>query len=128
MPIPRDKPMCTTMYADANLNCLVTGRPMSGIIYLINQTPAQWFCQKQNIVKTVSYGSEFMAARQAIEEIMDLSYSLCMMGIALDGPIWLFGDNQKCNNFFHYYQLQPFHKHQNALFYHKFMRLLLQKV
>jgi hypothetical protein len=35
-----------------------------------------------------------MAARQAVEQIMDLRYTLRMMGIPLDGPAWMFGDNQ----------------------------------
>jgi hypothetical protein len=95
MPTPRGKPFRTTTYEDANLmHCLVTGRSMTGIIHLVNQTPVQWFCKKQNVVETATYGSEFMAARQATEQIMDLRYTLRMMGIPLDGPSWMFGDNQ----------------------------------
>jgi hypothetical protein len=95
MPTPRGKPFRTTTYEDANLvHCLVTGRSMSGIIHMVNQTPIQWFCKKQNVVETATYGSEFMVARQATEQIMDLRYTLRMMGIPLDGPAWMFGDNQ----------------------------------
>ena len=94
MPTPRGKPFRTTTY-DANLmHCLVTGRSMTGVIHLVYQTPIQWFCKKQNVVETATYGSEFMAARQATEQIMDLRYTLCMMGIPIDGPSWMFGDNQ----------------------------------
>jgi len=39
---------------------------------LVNQTPIQWFCKKQNVVETATYGSEFMVACQATEQIMDL--------------------------------------------------------
>jgi hypothetical protein len=35
-----------------------------------------------------------VAARQATEQIMDLRYSLRMIGIPLDGPAWMFGDNK----------------------------------
>ena len=95
MPTPRGKPFRTTTYEDANLmHCLVTGRSMTGVIHLVNQTPIQWFCKKQNVVETATYGSEFMAARQATEQIMDLRYTLRMMGIPIDGPSWMFGDNQ----------------------------------
>jgi Reverse transcriptase (RNA-dependent DNA polymerase) len=94
MPTPKGKVMRTTCYADANLlHCLATGRSMSGIIHLLNQTPIQWFCKKQNVVETATYGSEFMVARQATEQIMDLRYTLRMLGIPIDGPAWLFGDN-----------------------------------
>ena len=34
-----------------------------------------------------------MVARQATEQIMDLRYTLRMMGVPLDGPSWMFGDN-----------------------------------
>ena len=67
---------------------------MSGILHFVNQTPIQWFAKKQNTVETATYGSEFMVARQATEQIMDLRYTLHMMGIPIDGQSWLFGDNQ----------------------------------
>ena len=35
-----------------------------------------------------------MAARIAIEQIMDLCYTLRMLGAPIDGPAWMFGDNR----------------------------------
>ena len=35
-----------------------------------------------------------MVARQTTEQILDLRYTLRMMGILIDGKLWLFGDNQ----------------------------------
>jgi hypothetical protein len=119
MPTPLGKPFRTTTYADANLmHCLVTGRSMSGIIHMVNQTPIQWFCKKQNVVETATYGSEFMVARQATEQIMDLRYTLRMMGIPIDGPAWMFGDNQSVitsSNIPH----SSLNKRHNALSYHR---------
>jgi hypothetical protein len=40
-----------------------------------------------------TYGSEFMVARQASEQIIDLQYTLRWMGIPLNGPSWMIGDN-----------------------------------
>ena len=95
MPTPKGKTVRLSTYVDANLmHCLVTGRSMTGIIHLINQTPALWFVKRQNTVETATYGSEFVTARQDTEQIMDLRYTLMMMGVPLDGPAWLFGDNQ----------------------------------
>jgi hypothetical protein len=119
MPTPKGKPMRTTTYEDANLvHCLATGRSMSGIIHLLNQTPIQWFCKKQNVVETATYGSEFMVARQATEQIMDLRYTLRMMGIPLDGPAWMFGDNQSVitSSTIPHFNLN---KRHNALSYHR---------
>jgi hypothetical protein len=119
MPPPLGNMFRTTTYEDANLvHCLVTGRSMSGIIHLVNQTPIQWFCKKQNVVETSTYGSEFMVARQATEQIMDLRYTLRMMGIPLDGPAWMFGDNQSVitsSNIPH----SNLNKRHNALSYHR---------
>ncbi|MDJ0828176.1 MAG: reverse transcriptase domain-containing protein, partial [Rhodobacter sp.] len=92
MPVPKGKPMRTTTFKDANLmHDLATGRSCTGIIHFLNQTPIDWFCKRQKQVETATYGSEFMAARQAIEQIIDLRYTLRMFGVPLDGPSWLFG-------------------------------------
>jgi hypothetical protein len=70
---PKCKDICTTTYHDVSLiHNLITGRRMSGIITLINQTPIQWFSKKQSTVETASYGSEYMVASQTTEQIMDL--------------------------------------------------------
>jgi hypothetical protein len=71
-------------YQDANLyHNLVTGRAMSGIIHLVNQTPIANYCKKQKTVETATYGSEFMVAYHACEQLVDLCYTLCMMGFHL---------------------------------------------
>jgi len=128
MPVPKGKPMRTTCYEDANLlHCLVTGRSMSGVIHLLNQTPIQWFCKKQNVVETATYGSEFMVARQATEQIMDLRYTLRMMGIPLDGPAWMFGDNPSVimsSTIPH----SNLNKRHNALSYHRVREAISAKV
>jgi hypothetical protein len=100
---------------------------MSGIIHLLNQTPIQWFCKKQNVVETATYGSEFMVARQATEQIMDLRYTLRMLGIPLDGPAWLFGDNQSVitsSTIPH----SNLNKRHNALSYHRVREAISAKV
>jgi hypothetical protein len=94
-PVARGKPVRTTSFVDANLmHDLTTGRSASGILHMANQTPIEWFSKRQNTVETATFGSEFVAARIATEQIMDLRYTLRMMGVPLDGPAWMFGDNQ----------------------------------
>ncbi len=73
---------------------LITGRSCTGVLHLLNQTPIDWFSKRQDQVETATYGSEFMAARQAVEQIIDLRYTLRSFGVPLDGPAWLFGDNK----------------------------------
>jgi len=94
MPEPRGKPVMTTTFVDANLlHDLITGRACTGIIHLFNKTPIDWFSKRQNTVETATYGSEFVAARTAVDQIVDLRYTLRMLGVPLTGPSWMFGDN-----------------------------------
>jgi hypothetical protein len=97
---------------------LLTGRSMSGIIHFLNQTPIQWFAKKQATVETATYGSEFMVARQATEQILDIRYTLRMMGIPIDGPSWLFGDNQSVITS-STIPTSTLNKRHNALSYHR---------
>ena len=100
---------------------------MSGIIHFLNQTPIQWFAKKQATVETATYGSEFLVARQATEQILDLRYSLRMMGIPLDGPSWLFGDNSSVitsSTIPH----STLNKRHNALSYHRVRESIAAKI
>jgi hypothetical protein len=94
-PTPKGRMVRTTSFVDANLmHDVVTGRSCTGILEFLNQTPIDWFSKRQNQVETATYGSEFMAARQATERIIDLRYTLRSFGVPLDGPAWLFRDNK----------------------------------
>lgn len=69
-------------------------RSCTGIIHSLNQTPIDYFSKRQGQTETSTYGSEFVAARIAVEQIIDLRYSLRMMGAPIDGLSWLFGNNK----------------------------------
>ena len=73
---------------------VITGRSASGVLHFLNQTPWEWFSKCQAQVEMATYGSEFMASCQAIEQIMDIHYTLQMFGVPIDGASWLFGDNK----------------------------------
>ena len=94
-PPPKGKPIRTTTFIDANLmHDFTTGRAASGVLHMLNQTPIDWFSKRQGQVETATYGSEFVVARIGTEQIIDLRYTLRMFGVPLDGPSWMFGDNQ----------------------------------
>ena len=46
---------------------MITGRSVTGILHLVNGTPFEWYSKKQSTVETATYGSEFVAARIAID-------------------------------------------------------------
>jgi hypothetical protein len=87
--------MRTTSYQYASLyHVLVSGRAMSGTIQFFIQTHVIYFCKKQHTLEMATYGAEFMVACQGAQQIIDLHYTLSLMGIPLDGPSWKFGDNK----------------------------------
>ena len=67
---------------------------MNGVLHFVNGTPIDWFAKKQATVETATYGSEFVAARNAVQQILALRLTLRYLGVNLTGPSHLFGDNQ----------------------------------
>ena len=128
MPTPKGKPVRTTTFVDANLmHDLTTGRSASGVLHMVNATPIEWFSKRQNTVETATYGSEFTAARLATDQLVDLRYTLRMLGVPLDGPAWMFGDNQSVitsSNLPH----SPLTKRHNALAYHRVREAIAAKM
>ena len=118
-PRPLGKHVVTTTYVDANLmHCLLTGRSVSGILHFVNQTPIDWFSKKQATVETATYGSEFVAARIATEQIIDLRLTLRYLGIPVRNKSYLFGDNEsvvKSSTIPH----SPLRKRHNLLAFHR---------
>ena len=94
IPRPLGKRVVATSYVDANLNHdLLTGRSVSGVLHFVNQTPVHWFTKKQPTVETATYGSEFIAAKLAVEQIMAMRLTLRYLGVEVHGSTRLFGDN-----------------------------------
>jgi len=93
-PEPRGPPIVTTSYVDANLcHDMTTGKSVTGIIHFVNKTIVDFYTKKQAVVETATYGSEYMAARTATEQIIDLRTTLRYLGLNLKGTSYLFGDN-----------------------------------
>lgn len=72
----------------------VTRRSRSGFIVFLNSSPIHWFSKKQTSVETSSFGSEFIAMKSCCEYIRGLRFKLRMMGIPVEMPTYIFGDNQ----------------------------------
>ena len=85
---------------------------------MINQTVVDWDSKRQATVETATFGSEFVAARKATEAIIDLRTFVRYLGAPIDGPSWLFGDNQSVitQSTIPHSMLT---KRHNALAYHK---------
>ena len=86
VPEPLGKSVIGTTYVDANLcHDLTTGRSVTGILHFLNQTPIDWCSKKQNTVETATCGSEFVAARTAADQILDLRHALRCLGVPVKG-------------------------------------------
>ena len=95
MPDPLGEAVITTTSMDANLNhCLATGKSLTGCLHFVNKTAVDWYSKKQATVETATYGSEFVAAKTATEQIMDIRQTLRYLGAPIGAKSFLFGDNR----------------------------------
>ena len=71
IPEPLGKAVVTNTTMDANLNhYLATGKSLTGCLHFVNKTPVIWYSEKQATIETATYGSEFVPAKTATEQIM----------------------------------------------------------
>ena len=61
---------------------------------MINKRPVDWYSKKQATVESATYGSEFVAAKTATEQIMDIRQTLTYLGAPIGSESSLFGDNR----------------------------------
>ena len=98
------KPVMITSFVDANLMAdHSTGRSQTGILHLFNKTPIDWFSKAQTSVETATYGSEFVAARICVDQVIDLRNTLRYLGVPLaivngNDASFMFGDNMSVVN------------------------------
>jgi hypothetical protein len=95
MPKPCGPSMTMEVFVDADhAGDLLTRRSRTGLIVFLNGAPIYWSSKKQTSCETSTFGSEFVAMKQATEYIRGLRYKLRMMGITVDELAFVFGDNQ----------------------------------
>ena len=99
--VPKDAPdplgpeMLIRAFVDADYaGDVVSRKSRSGFIVMLNMAPIYWLSKKQACIETSSFGSEFCAMKQCCEYLRGLRYKLRMMGIPVNNPCFIFGDNQ----------------------------------
>ena len=94
-PNPLGKSVTTTTTLDPNLlHCLATGTSLTACLHFCNQTQTDWYSKKQGTVETATYGSEFVGAKTATDQIMDLRYTLRYSGVLIKSKSYMFGDTR----------------------------------
>ena len=127
-PKPLGNPVTTITYVDANLyHDIITGRSVTGILHLCNQTLVDWYSKRQATVETATFGSEFTAARIAVDQIIDLRTTLRYLGVPVQKKSFMFGDNQAVvqNSSIPHSSLN---KRHNALAYHRVREMIAAKI
>ena len=94
-PRPLGKEFIIRAFVDADFaGDKLTRRSRTGFIVMLNNAPIFWFTKKQTSAETSSFGSEFVALKQCCEYLKSLRYKLRMMGMYVNNPCFVYGDNQ----------------------------------
>ena len=73
----KGKYVTKTIYVDANLHHdQYTGKAATACLHIVNATPSLWYTKRQATVETATYGYEFVAARIATDQFIDLRYTI----------------------------------------------------
>ena len=72
----------------------VIRRSRTRCLVWLNSSLVHFWSKKQTSVETSSFGSEFFVMKQCCEYLHGLRYKLRMMGIPMNGPCFIQGDNK----------------------------------
>ena len=73
---------------------VLSGKAVTGVLHFYNKTPIDWYCKKQATSETSTYGSEFVASRSCIEQIIDHRNYLQYLGVEVYEISYMWGDNE----------------------------------
>ena len=91
---PRGKEGQLFIYVDADhATDQVTRRSNTGIIVYLNSTPIRWVSKRQPTVESSTHGAELVAGKVATEIAIEMRYKLRMLGVPMEGPTIVLGDN-----------------------------------
>ena len=93
-PPPQGNLATLTCYVDADhARDKVTRKSVTGIVLMLNNTPVVAISKRQKTVETSTFGSELIAARIAVELLIEWRYKMRMLGLVVEDRSWLVGDN-----------------------------------
>ena len=95
MPTSRGKEMKVTIWVDADhAHDQVTRKSVTGIVVMINGMVYKTVSKRQATVESSTYGSELVASRIAVDIAVEVRYLLRMLGVKVNSPTLLLGDNK----------------------------------
>ena len=90
--ISKDDPITCAVYAKKH--DLLEEKAVTAVLHFLNQTPIDAYTKRQSTVETATYGSEFVAARTAVDQIIDIRTTLRYLGVPIRDKSYMFGDNR----------------------------------
>jgi hypothetical protein len=116
-PVTRGKAIDLRLFMDSDhAGEHFTRRSRTGFVIYLNMAPIVWFSKRQPTVGSSVLGAEFFAMKNGIETTQGLRYKLRMMGVAIDGPTYVYGDNMSVVH--NTQRPEYFLKKSNAICYH----------
>ena len=98
-PKPRGKGVDLRLFVDSDhAGDKVRRRSRTGFFIFLNSAPIAWMSKRQPTVETSVFGAEFVAMKHGVETLRGIRYKLRMMGVPIDGPSYVFGDNMSVIN------------------------------
>jgi hypothetical protein len=93
-PVTREKAIDFRLFVDSDhAGEHFTRSSRTGFVIYLNMAPIVWFSKRQPTVESSVFGDEFVAMKNGIEITRGLRYKLRMMGVTIDGPTYVYGDN-----------------------------------
>ena len=98
-PEPRDKDADLRLMVDSDhAGDKVRRQSRTGYYIFLNSALIAWISRRQPTIKTSVFGAEFVAMKHVVEKLSGIRYRLRMMGVPLDGPSYVYGDNMSVIN------------------------------
>ena len=97
---------------------LISGKAVTVTLHFANKSIIDYTTKLQSTVETATCGSEYVAARTCMEQIIGILNTFRYLGVPIETPTIMFGENKSVVNTatIPYSKLN---KHHNALAYHK---------
>ena len=94
IPKPLGKEVTLRMFVDSDH----TGdksdrRSRMGFMIFMNMAMINCHTKKQATVEGAVFGAKFVAMKQGVEALKGIKFKLQMMGVNIDGPTYVYGDN-----------------------------------
>jgi hypothetical protein len=68
-------------------------RSRTGFVIFLQSAMIDWLSKRQSTVESSVFGAEFCAMKHGIENLRGIRYKLRMMGVPINGPSYIYGDN-----------------------------------